>query len=114
MVLPEALRQRARVPTRRGSDDRVWLPSVREVTGLILAHQLIAAKLNIANNACGTVVAATIASADSVLSGFAGKLPYNVDPSSSTGQTMVGLADTLDSFNNKMMAPASSGCVAPF
>ncbi len=81
---------------------------------LILAHQLIAAKLNIANNACGTPVAATIASADSVLSGFAGKLPYSVAPSSSTGQTMVGLADTLDSFNNKMLAPASSGCQAPF
>jgi len=27
---------------------------------------------------------------------------------------MVGLADTLDSFNNKMLAPASSGCQAPF
>jgi len=73
---------------------------------LILAHQLIAAKLNIAN-ANGTPVASTTADADSLLSGFNGKLPYHVKPSTSTGQAMVNDANVLDSYNNGVMTP---GC----
>ena len=49
---------------------------------LILADQLIAAKLNIANGADGTPVTSTITNADFLLSGFNGKLPYHVKPSS--------------------------------
>ena len=73
---------------------------VRGDASLILAHQLIAAKLNIANGSDPAPVSATIADADSLLSGFAGKLPYHVRPSSPTGQAMVGDAATLDSYNN--------------
>jgi hypothetical protein len=73
---------------------------VRGDASLILAHQLIAAKLNIANGSDPAPVSATIADADSLLSGFAGKLPYHVRPSSPTGQVMVGDAATLDSYNN--------------
>jgi hypothetical protein len=71
--------------------------------GLIsLAHQLMAAKLNIANGADGTSVAATIASADALIGGLvvppvgAGSLP-----SSSTS----ALTTTLDSFNNGLIGP---------
>jgi hypothetical protein len=74
---------------------------------LILADQLIAAKLNIANGADGTPVTSTIMNADFLLSGFNGKLPYHVKPSSPTGQLMVNDASVLDNFNNGLL---TSGC----
>ena len=71
--------------------------------GLItLAHQLIAAKLNIANGADGTSVAATIAAADALMGGLgvppvgAGSLP----PSATSS-----LTNTLDSYNNGLIGP---------
>jgi hypothetical protein len=39
---------------------------------------LIAAKLNIANGSDPAPISSTITRADSLLSGFSGKLPYNV------------------------------------
>jgi len=75
---------------------------------LILADQLIAAKLNIANGSGEPVpVPSTITHADSVLSGFSGKLPYKVKPSSPNGQAMVTDATTLDNYNNGLL---TSGC----
>jgi hypothetical protein len=71
--------------------------------GLIsLAHQLIAAKLNVANGADGTSVAAAIAAADALIGGLvvppvgAGALP----PSSTSSLTA-----TLDSFNQGLTGP---------
>jgi hypothetical protein len=75
---------------------------------LILADQLIAAKLNIANGADGTPVTSTITHADSVLSGFSGTLPFHVKPSTMTGQAMVNDAATLESFNKGMLTPGCS------
>jgi cysteine-rich repeat protein len=72
---------------------------------LILAHQLIAAKLNIANGSNPAPISSTIADADSLLSAFAGKLPYQVKPSSATGQQMVNDANLLDSYNNGALTP---------
>jgi hypothetical protein len=72
---------------------------------LILVDQLIAAKLNIANGSDPTPISTTIADADSLLSGFAGKLPYHVRPSSPTGQAMVNDATVLDSYNNGELTP---------
>jgi len=40
-----------------------------------------------------------------VLSGFAGKLPYGVKPSSATGQRMVNDATVLDAYNNGNLTP---------
>ena len=74
---------------------------------LILADQLIAAKLNIANGADGTPVTSTITHADFLLSSFSGKLPYKVKPSTSTGQAMVNDAATLNDYNNGLL---TSGC----
>jgi hypothetical protein len=75
---------------------------------LILADQLIAAKLNIANGSGEPApVPSTITHADSVLSGFSGKLPYHVKASSPNGQAMVTDATTLDNYNNGLL---TSGC----
>lgn len=52
---------------------------------LILADQLIAAKLNIANGADGTPVTSTITDADAVLSLYTGTLPYRVRPNTTNG-----------------------------
>jgi hypothetical protein len=49
---------------------------------LILAGQLIAAKLNIANGSDPAPISSPIANANGFLSGFSGKLPYNVKTTS--------------------------------
>lgn len=76
---------------------------------MILAVQLIAAKLNIANGSDPAPVASTIAQADSLLSMFSGKLPYKVKPSSDTGQMMVNDGNTLDNYNSGKLTPNCSG-----
>ena len=78
---------------------------VKGDASLILAHQLIAAKLNIANGSDPTPVSATLTDADNLLSAFPGKLPYKVKPSSASGQAMVNDADVLDSYNNGELKP---------
>ena len=76
---------------------------------IILAKQLIAAKLNIANGSDPTPISSTITHADSLLSMFSGKLPYHVKPSSTIGQMMVNDAKTLDNYNNGLLTPGCSG-----
>jgi hypothetical protein len=75
---------------------------------MILAVQLIAAKLNIAAGSDPTPVSSTITHADSLLSGFSGKLPYHVAPSSAIGQMMVSDANTLNNYNNGLLTPGCS------
>ena len=73
---------------------------------LILADQLIATKLSIANGADGTPVSSTIMDADMLLTGsppFIGKLPYKVKTSSSAGQAMINDANVLNNFNNGLL-----------
>jgi len=70
---------------------------------LMLAHQLIAAKLNIANGANGTPVTSTITHANFLLSGFNGTLPYKVKPSSPIGQAMLNDANVLNNFNSGLL-----------
>ena len=71
---------------------------------VILARQLIAAKLNIANRSDGTPVSSTITDADSLLSQFAGKLPYKVKTASSIGKAMVKDATILNNYNNGVLS----------
>ena len=78
---------------------------IRGDASLILAHQLIAAKLNLANGSSPSPISTTIAAADLLLSGFTGKLPYRVRPSSSMGHAMVDDAGVLDSYNNDELTP---------
>ncbi|HPA19959.1 MAG TPA: hypothetical protein PLU30_19570 [Verrucomicrobiae bacterium] len=67
---------------------------------MILAHQLIAAKLNIASNADPTDIADAIAAADSLLASFPGILPFKVAKTDSRRPTMISVAGELDAFNN--------------
>src|SRR5262245_10962516 len=72
---------------------------------VILAHQLITAKLNIANGSNPAPIRSAIADADKLLSQFSGKLPYNVGTSSDIGQQMVNDANVLDRYNNGDLTP---------
>ena len=76
---------------------------------LILADQLIAAKLNIANGADGTPVTSTIADADAVLGlpQYTGKLPFRVRTNTTNGHLMVNDANVLNNYNNGLL---TSGC----
>lgn len=67
---------------------------------LILAHQLIAAKLNVASGVDAGSIAGAINTADALLGSFGGKLPYGVSPATPVGQDMVNTATQLDNFNN--------------
>jgi hypothetical protein len=78
---------------------------VRGDASLILAHQLIAAKLNIANGSTPAPISSTIADADNLLSQFPGKLPYNIRTSAAIGQQMVNDANVLDRYNNGDLTP---------
>jgi hypothetical protein len=78
---------------------------VKGDASLILADQEIAAKLNIANGSDPTPINATLTDADSLLSGFSGKLPYHVNPSSTIGQKMVADGAILNNYNNGALTP---------
>lgn len=72
---------------------------------LILGRQLIAAKLNLANGSDPAPIEAAVSDADRLLSAFAGKLPYNVRPSSETGKTMTRIANEIESYNHGRSTP---------
>lgn len=67
---------------------------------LILAYQLVAAKLNVAAGAPSAAVSPVIAVADELLAPFAGKLPYSVPPWTFEGAGMVLMARALAAYNN--------------
>jgi hypothetical protein len=71
----------------------------------ILAVQLVATKLNVAAGADPTPIAAALLQADTLLGQFAGKLPYNVQPSTPSGQAMTNVAAILDAYNNGQFTP---------
>ena len=73
---------------------------------LILAHQLIAARLSILNGADSGPIMDVLAQADTALAAFEGRLPLAIDPASEAGQTMVAAATTLDGYNNRYLTPA--------
>jgi hypothetical protein len=72
---------------------------------LILAYQLIAAKLNVANGSDPAPAAATISTADGLLSGFSAKLPYKEKPSSAIGKQLTVAASALESYNLLQLTP---------
>ncbi|MEE8452101.1 MAG: hypothetical protein V3R99_09310 [Thermoguttaceae bacterium] len=75
--------------------------SVSGDASLILAHQLIAAKLNLAAGVDGSSITNTIAEADALLS-IGGRLPQGVTPNSGNPnrQNMIDAGAVLDAFNN--------------
>lgn len=72
---------------------------VRGDVSLLLAGQLIAAKLNVLNLACSLRVDAPLAGADGLLARFAGKLPYHVSAQDSAGAAMLRHAAVLGAYN---------------
>src|SRR5262249_2163455 len=76
---------------------------------LILADELITAKLNLARGSEKSPIANIIAEADRLLSGFNGRVPYQIGPASTAGQRMAELANLLDQYNNGAMTP---GCMS--
>jgi len=86
----------------------LWTPP-RGDASVILVHQLIAAKLNVANGSDVTPIAPTLAAADALLAAHAGELPYGVRSSAPEGRSMTAAAETLDAFNNRQLTP---GCNA--
>jgi hypothetical protein len=73
---------------------------VKGDASLILAYQLIAAKLNILMGSNYLPVESTITHADGLLSPLSGKLPYHVPSSSANGALMTSDAAVLDNYNN--------------
>ena len=67
---------------------------------LILAKQLIAAKLNVANGAASASIGNTITFADRLLSNLNGRLPFNVKVSSPVGLAMIVDAKILEHYND--------------
>jgi hypothetical protein len=77
---------------------------------LILARQLIAAKLNVADGTDASPAAAAIADADALLGGYPGPLPYRVKTSTDAGRAMVALSGVLDLYNTGRL---TEGCGGP-
>jgi hypothetical protein len=71
---------------------------------LILAHQLIAAKLNIANGANPSAVASTIAAADALIGGL---VAPPVGSGSLAPSAVSALSSTLDQYNSGLIGPGS-------
>jgi hypothetical protein len=75
---------------------------------LALAHQLIVAKLNVANGSDPAPISSTLVDADTLLSQYSGKLPYGVDRSSENGHAMIEDATTLEDYNKGRLTPGCS------
>jgi len=72
---------------------------------IILARQLIAAKLNIENGANPDPVTETIDAADDLLATFPGRLPLDVRTFTEAGKKMLRYAKVLDAYNNGWLTP---------
>jgi hypothetical protein len=84
---------------------------VKGDASVILAKQLIAAKVNVANSAYNwPAIVAAIEQADALLCGYSGPLPLNVRTSTAAGQQMTSLAAQLEGFNLGALSPQ---CGAP-
>jgi hypothetical protein len=84
--------------------DLLAMPSKGDAS-LILAAQLIAAKLNVEAGSDPTPVDAAIADADALLAQFAGALPYGVSANSNLGADILDIKDVLDDYNNGLLTP---------
>jgi hypothetical protein len=76
--------------------------SVKGDASLILAYQLIAAKLNAANGSNPCAIQATIAAADLLIGGRTIPITPTITPNSPEGQEMVSLAATLELYNSEV------------
>lgn len=77
---------------------------IRGDASLALAHQLIAANLNIASGTDSTPIQGVLSDANSLIG--SGMIPEGIAPSSPTGQQMENDASVLDDFNNGYITSA--------
>jgi len=80
--------------SRRGAD-----------ASLILAYQLIAAKLNLANGSDPCSVTSVIAAADALIGSQPIPIVPKITPNTPVGAQMVVLASALDSYNEGLLTP---------
>jgi hypothetical protein len=78
---------------------RTATSALRPDVSVVLAQQLIAARLNEANGSAPGPMLQPSMVADSLLSGFGGRLPYRVNPATATGQQMMNIAIQLNNYN---------------
>jgi len=74
---------------------------------LILADQLIAAKLNLLHGSNPCVILGTIAAADALIGSRHIPITPKITPSTTQGAQMVALANTLNRYNSGLLTP---GC----
>jgi hypothetical protein len=84
---------------------------VRGDASVALAHQLIAAQLNIDNGTDPTPIQATLADANNLIG--SGIVPEAIAPSSPTGQQMEDDESILDDFNSGGITNACQGGSGP-
>ena len=83
---------------------------VRGDASLNLAHQLIAARLNVATGSKAGPIASDLARADLLLGAFRRSLPHGVAPRTPIGTDMIRVAGRLDEYNEGRV-PGSCGPV---
>jgi hypothetical protein len=76
---------------------------VKNDGSLILAYQLIATLLNVANGSDSIPIAATVAHAQNLLTGCT--IPCGVKPSTALGQQMTTDASRLEQYNSNVLTP---------
>ena len=79
---------------------------------LILAHQLIAAKLNLAFGSDPGPIVSIIAAADALIDSHTIPIVPRITPSSPVGAQMVALASALNNYNEGLLTP-NCAAVAP-
>jgi len=80
---------------------------------LILAHQLIAAKLNLAFGSDPCPIASIIAAADALIDSQPIPIVPKITPNSAVGAQMVALASALDSYNEGLLTPNCAPVTPP-
>src|SRR5262249_48371813 len=95
---------------RRDYDPQHDRGEAKADASIILAYQLIAAKLNVARGSNPSPIASQLVAADRLLATFRGKLPYRVSPNTPVGASMVSLAGIFEDYNEGRMRGA---CKAP-
>ena len=88
--------------------------AVKGDASINLAHELIAARLNVANGTNIATANGKLDAADALLKQFSGKLPYNVASSCGVGSDMTSVAASLDDFNaDGLLQPGCTASGAP-
>jgi hypothetical protein len=72
---------------------------------LVLAHQLIGARLNVAHGSDSAPIESALEHADTLLSKHAGKLPYGVERGSTASHIMFRNATLLNDYNHGILTP---------